>query len=69
MLFTYFVVMLLAALMTVFGSTMVFSKNLEDVKQPLINSMKRYKDNITSTDDDDAKEITEAWDKIQVEVI
>ena len=65
MLFTYFVVMLLSSLVMVFGSTLVFSKNLEDVKQPLTNSMKRYDPTAL---DKDSKDITDAWDKIQVEV-
>jgi len=66
MLFLYFVIMLLASLFAVFGSTLVFTHDLDQFKGPLEDSMKKFDVNATQ---ENAKEITKAWNQVQQEFL
>ena len=57
--------MLLTLLVTVVGTTLAVSKSLDDIKHPLLESMRSYDPNATAI----AKiEITDAWDNAQKDV-
>lgn len=63
-IFIYFTIMLLTTVFTTIGSTLVFSKSVEDLKDPLLSSLQRYDRN---SSDAVQLEITQAWDKVQRE--
>lgn len=66
MIFLYFVIMLLASLFAVFGSTLVLSHSMDQFKQPLVDSMNKFDVNATQ---ENAKEITKAWNQVQQEFL
>jgi len=64
-IFLYFVILLLAALAAMAGLAVGATKSVNDLRQPLLNSMKLYdSDSLSPT----GLRVTKAWDKIQIEV-
>lgn len=64
LIFLYFGLLLFMFLVTVVGATVAYFQSIDVIKEPLLKSMVKYNPQPT---DQNAKDITRAWDDIQSE--